>query len=250
MTESDRLSLLYEMNQRLVDFHEIAPLVRFATQRVRELFEATGCALLVLDKSGEHFEFEVANQIAAAPSEAQLRVLRVPSSFGVAGRVLVTGQPEMLLNVQSRSDVFRGIDEATGQETRTLLCAPVVTRHRRIGVVEVVNAPAMRVTENDLQFLHAIAEDIAVAYEIAEWFESLQREADLGRRAWWLLSRSCVVGGILWCTLILIFGSVWSTQWTDSLSRPAFWFGVAAVAVGMLIARARRQSQSGIAHRE
>ena len=232
MRESDRLALLYELNNRLVQFREIAPLVRFATQRVQELFEATGCALLLLDASGEHLEFTIASQAASAPSEQQLRALRFPSSRGVAGRVLATGQAAMLTDAQSDPDLFRRIDEATNQRTQTLMCVPVATPRRSIGVLEVVNARPEGITEDNLQFLAAIGRDIGIAYEVANWMEDLQREADASRRTRRCLAWGGVLGGFLWCVLLVVVGSVWSGRWADALRRPDFWLGVAAVAAG------------------
>lgn len=243
MTEAERLNLLYDMNQRILESREITPLVRFVTHRVREMFYASGCALLTLDNAGEYLEFFFADQRTTAPSPEKLQTFRIRPSTGIAGRSFTTGKPILSLDAQSDPDLFHGVDNATGQVTRTVLCAPVMTPRRKIGVLEVINAPPELVTEDNLRFLSALAGDIAASYEIVSWIESLQKEAEAGRRALNLVSRSAVLGGIAWSALVLLLGSVWSS-WTEALARPVFWFGVAVAAAGVAIARTQRRNDA------
>jgi len=245
MTETDRLQLMYEMNQRVLALREIPPLVHFASRRVRELFDAAGCALLVLDRSGEYLEFYIESQGAAAPTGEELRRHRVPVSGSIAGRVLTEGKPLMLADAASNPDVFRGVDEATGQKTQTLLCAPVITQQRKVGVIEVVNAPPERLTEGNLQFLQAIAEDIAVAYELANWLQTLRAEAEAARRTVRVLSDAAVIGGFLWCALVFAFSTVGKAG-SGFLGGRVCWFGVAIAAGGWGISLLERGMRGGM----
>ena len=59
---SERLRVLYEITRKLATFTDLDDLLRYATRRARELFEAEGCALLLLDPEKNEFYFPIASQ--------------------------------------------------------------------------------------------------------------------------------------------------------------------------------------------
>ena len=83
----ERLRLLYELNRDLTTFSDLRGLLAFATEKGRALFQAEGCAILMLDERRNEFYFPVASD-TDAQSEAKLSELRFPATQGVAGWVL------------------------------------------------------------------------------------------------------------------------------------------------------------------
>ena len=63
---SDRLQVLYDLSRRLATFDDLDALLRDATQAVREVFDAEGTAILLLDASRNELRFPVASQAGAA----------------------------------------------------------------------------------------------------------------------------------------------------------------------------------------
>ena len=49
-TTANRLDVLCEVNRRLATFTDLDELLHFAARRARELFDAEGCALSLLDR--------------------------------------------------------------------------------------------------------------------------------------------------------------------------------------------------------
>src|SRR5258705_7013513 len=135
----------------------------YATLGARELFEAEGCALLLVDRAAREFRFPVASQSTASSASAtRLQDVRFPMSQGVAGWVLAHGQAIVIADAQHDERFYPGVDAATGSTTRSLLAAPLRTSTGTIGVIEVINP--RDIGDGDLAFLEAIGSNIAVAH--------------------------------------------------------------------------------------
>jgi GAF domain-containing protein len=187
--------MLCEVNRRLATFANLDDLLAYATSRTRELFEAEGCSLLLVDEHRREFRFPVASQSAAAVvSASRLSEVRFPITQGVAGWVLAKGQPVAIEDVQRDPRFYTGVDNATGSTTRRLIAAPLRTSGGSIGVIEVINPAAIE--EGDVAFLDALGSDIAVAHERAESAKALRAEAAGLRRLARLGGLGVVVIGV------------------------------------------------------
>src|SRR5262245_23341060 len=82
-TSGDRLELLYDVARRVSTFSNLDGLLRYATQRTRELLEAECCSVLLLDDTGKRLYFPVASQAASGrPAPAEPEDLIFPSDRG------------------------------------------------------------------------------------------------------------------------------------------------------------------------
>lgn len=177
-TSAERLALLYEVNRRLATFTDLDDLVRFATGRLRELFAAEGCALLLLDAGRREFHFPVASQSASRAATAdRLEAIRFPADKGIAGWIAANGESALVADAQRDPRFFAGVDAETGVTTRAMLGAPLRSQEGVIGVVEVINPGPESLTGEDLRFLEALADDIAAACERARLLARLRAEA-------------------------------------------------------------------------
>lgn len=235
VTASDRLTLLYEVNRHMATHTGVDELLQFATGRVRELFAADGCAVLLLDRERAAFEFPVASQRAGRREVAdQLRTIRFPADRGIAGAVVERSAGEIVLDAQNDDRFYAGVDAETGVVTRSVLCAPLRTPAGNIGVVEVIN-PAGVPGEEDLSFLEALADDFASAYERAGLYEQLRGEA-LGLRQVCTLSGIAVlVVGMLLLLGVIVPVVALAVPVADALLRPRTLVALIAVAVGAFL---------------
>jgi GAF domain-containing protein len=238
-----RLELLCEVNRRLATFTSLDEILGYATARTRELFEAEGCALLLLDPARREFRFPVASQSAASHvSATQLREVRFPATQGIAGWVLTNDRAVAIDDVQHDARFYPGVDAATGTTTRSLYCAPLRTGGGNIGVLEVVN-PRVH-TDGDLAFLEALASDVAVAHEKAAFSAALRDEASGLRRLARLGGATLVVLGLG------LAGATWMARAARALpaaevvTAPGLLLGAAVAVVGMAIAFAVRRVPS------
>jgi serine phosphatase RsbU (regulator of sigma subunit) len=145
-------------------------------EKCRELLDAEGAAILLLDPERDELYFP---WVADATSEigGRLRSLRFPADRGIAGAVLRAGAPLRVDDVSSDPRFYADVDRQTGVTTRALLCAPLRTRQGTIGVIQVVNArPGAAFTDDQLAFLEALAASIAVAIENARLYTQLKQQ--------------------------------------------------------------------------
>lgn len=176
MLTQDRLELLYELNRRLPRFTDLAALIGFATRRARELLQADGCALLLLTEGRDEFYFPVASQSeGTAETNVALREIRFPATQGIAGWVLNQDEPALVVDAAADPRLYKGVDAETGLQTKSLLCAPLRAPKGTLGVLEVLNPMGNRPGSEDLEFLEAIANDVAIAHVRVHVIAELER---------------------------------------------------------------------------
>lgn len=178
---TDRLRLVYHLSRGLTSVADLTGLVKFCTQRLRELYEAEGSALIMLDREHDELYFPVVSQVDRM---ARLRIekVRFPASQGIAGWVIRNERSTIVADAQSDERHYSGVDERSKLTTRSLLAAPLRTAAGVIGVVEVVNPDNKFLTDHDLEFLDHMASDIALACERARLFDVLNTDMDNLRR--------------------------------------------------------------------
>jgi GAF domain-containing protein len=240
--DGERVELLYAVTRSLATFDDVDELVRFATRRLREVFGADGCAILLLDEKRREFCFPVASQRAGdAPSASTLSEVRFPADQGIAGAVLAGGEAILVNDAQNDPRFYAGVDRRTGVTTRTLLAAPLRSARGAVGVIEVVNPSASSLCADDLEFLSALASDVAVAYEKARLYARLGEEIAIMR---WL-ARAVGVGlvgvGALLAGAAVFAALARALPLNTALSHPSLYGGVVVVGLGGVLLRATRR---------
>lgn len=232
---SSQLHLLADVSRSLATFTDLDDLVHFATQRTRELFEAEGCALLLLDESRREFRFPVASQRQAGASEAALAEIRFPAERGIAGWVLAHDEAALVPDTATDERFYDAVDRKTTMRTRSLLCAPLRTRRGNIGVLEVVNPGAGHLEAADLEFLDILASEIGVAYEKAALYRELEREV-LDLRGF---CRSAGVAlaavGIVLAAATTLFHRVRVLPWEELPTKRGMLIGALCVVIGVTL---------------
>jgi GAF domain-containing protein len=235
---TERLQVLYELSRRLASFDDLDTLLRDATRAVREVFQAEGTAILLLDAGGTQLRFPVASQAeSAAGAEHVLTELRFPAGEGIAGWVLAHGQSVAVDDVNKDPRFYPGVAKATGVPTRALLAAPLRSRSETIGVVEVINPAGDRFEPEDAAFLEAVASDIGVAYEKVYLYAQLHQEVSSLRGITRLGGYGLIAIGALLVATAAFANLVVAMPWTRLLTRPGLWAGVLAAITGVALVR-------------
>lgn len=241
-TPAERLRLLYEVTRQLPTFADLDDLLGYATRRTRELFDAEGCSVLLLDPPKREFYFPVSSQCESRrTTEARLAEIRFPADRGIAGWVLTNDEAVLVADAANDSRFYGGVDAVTAMQTRCVLCAPLRSHRGNIGVIEVIN-PTGPVGPQDLEFLEALASDVAVAHENGAMQRQLR--GDLGS-----LRQMCTIAGIglggvgvLTGLGTLVGHTARALPLAELLSHPGAWTSVLLLIVGavlLALARAR-----------
>ncbi len=179
----ERAGLLYELGCAFAERIELDELVPLVMAKCRDVLDAEGAAVLLLDARRNELYFPYVAD-ADSNAAAQLRQLRFPASRGIAGAVLQSGRPLRVDDAASDSRFYSGVDRHTGLITRNLLCAPLRSRQGATGVIQVLNRRGGNAfTDDDLAFLDALAGSVGVAIENARFYAQLREQVAALERA-------------------------------------------------------------------
>ena len=170
---TEQLELLYDVSRSLHGLIEINDLLPFVVNKTKELLEAEGCSVILLDETGRELYFPWVSPENSEVAE-RLRQLRMPADKGIAGAVLQTGRSLLVPDVRADARFYSEVDQQTGGATRSIVCAPLRTQRGIIGVIECINKRDGSFTQADLTFLEALAGSIAVAIDNARLYQTLK----------------------------------------------------------------------------
>jgi diguanylate cyclase (GGDEF)-like protein len=141
--------------------------------QIQELIPSEAWSILLVDEDTGELAFEM----ALGEKSSDLNDTRIKLGEGVAGWVAQTGEPAIVNDVR-RDKRFQGkFDLLTRFRTRSILCAPLISRGRTIGVVEIMNRSAGRFTKKDMNLLLTLVEPAAIALENAILFQKTEQLA-------------------------------------------------------------------------
>ena len=172
-SRADPFSTLIEVGIALCGTLHLRELLAAMMERVREVLDAEACSVMLVDEPTRTLRWEVALGAGAG----KLQTLSVPIGQGISGRVAQTGEVIRIEDAQhdARWEGQR-YDQETGFTSRSILCLPIRTRERVVGVVQVLNRRGGPFTDEDQQLLEALASMGAVAIENARLYENLEEK--------------------------------------------------------------------------
>ncbi|MBI3784035.1 MAG: GAF domain-containing protein [Deltaproteobacteria bacterium] len=171
-----RARLLFDLGCSFAARLQIGELVPYVIAKCREVLDAEGASLLLLDaeRNELYFPFVVDEDPAVAE---RLRSLRFPAERGIAGATLQSGEALRVDDVANDPRFFSAADRHSGFHSRNMLCAPLKARGGSLGVLQIVNRHRGGFNDDDLEFLEALAGSVAVAVENAQLYSRLQQAA-------------------------------------------------------------------------
>ena len=129
----------------------------------------TGSLLLVDQETGELF-FEV----ALGEKGNALKEIRLARGQGIAGWVAEQGESIIIHDVLSDPRFFSGADSKSTFRTRNMICVPVKTKNRVVGVLQAINKKTGLFDDEDKEGLCALANQVAIAIENADLYAELK----------------------------------------------------------------------------
>ncbi len=139
---------------------------------VQRTLGASASSILTVDEKTHELTFRFAN----GPMGGSLKRMKLGTDSGIAGWVARHGEP-LIVNDVSKDPRFCGdIDQTTGFVTRSIMCVPLATRGKVVGVIEVLNKlDEDGFTADDLDTLMAVATTAAMVIEGKRAEEELRR---------------------------------------------------------------------------
>ncbi len=133
--------------------------------------DSVASTLMLLDEKTGELVFSV----PTGPNADQLEDIRIPPGKGVAGWVAENEQYVVVEDTEKDTRFYNEVDAMTGIQTKSLLCVPMKSKRKLIGVLEVINKKnGGSFSEDDALLLSIFSHHAAIAIENALLFNSMQ----------------------------------------------------------------------------
>ncbi len=166
-----RLAILTDIVKTANSILEPRKVIELIMGKIQQLIPSEAWSMLMVDEEKQELAFE----LALGAKGKDVSAFRVKIGEGVAGWVAQTGKSAIVNDTAKDPRFSRRFDTKTQFETRSILCAPLISRGRTIGVVEIINRLGGRFTNTDLEVLLTLVEPCAIAIENAILFQRTEQ---------------------------------------------------------------------------
>jgi diguanylate cyclase (GGDEF)-like protein len=158
-----RLRILSDITRAANSVLDPRRVMEIVMGKAQALIHSEAWSLLLVDESEQSLSFEMSR----GERSSDIKEHKVRIGQGIAGWVVQYRKPVIINDVYKDRRFDPRFDMLTGFQTRSILCAPLISRGRIIGVVELINKRRGAFTREDLQTLKVLVEPGAIAIENA-----------------------------------------------------------------------------------
>jgi HD-GYP domain-containing protein (c-di-GMP phosphodiesterase class II) len=169
MKRLEQLNTLIELSALVNSTLDTGEIRKRAIEAAMKLLEAEAGSLILVDQDTGDLFFEV----ALGNKGEHLKEVRLKKGEGIAGWVAEKGEALIVHDVQSDQRFFKAADKHSAFETKNILCVPVRSKDKILGVLEALNKRHGVFDEGDKQALMALANQVAIAIENANLYQEL-----------------------------------------------------------------------------
>jgi diguanylate cyclase (GGDEF)-like protein len=166
---SPELTIFHDVAKALTSSLDLDSILQTIMEKMAEYFRPDTWSLLMVDAEKDELYFAIA--VGSASDVLSRERLKVGE--GIAGWVAKHGQPLIVPDVQADPRFSPRLDELTQLRTRSVICVPLRSKHRVLGVIQLVNAN-VNSSEQEIFFLQALCDYAAIAIENARSVEKIQ----------------------------------------------------------------------------
>ncbi|HET6175649.1 MAG TPA: sensor domain-containing diguanylate cyclase [Candidatus Sulfotelmatobacter sp.] len=167
---SQELTIFHDVAKALTSSLDLDSILQTIMDKMAEYFRPDTWSLLMVDEAREELYFA----IAVGDKAEVLKNVRLKVGEGIAGWVAKNGEARVVPDVSADPMFASRVDETTKWETRSVICVPLRSKLRVLGVIQLVNVDMSRFTETELFFLQSLCDYAAIAIENARWVEKIQ----------------------------------------------------------------------------
>src|SRR6202050_5322191 len=132
--QSQELTIFHDVAKALTSSLDLDSILQTIMEKMGEYFRPDTWSLLMVDEREDDLYFAIA---VGAASEV-LSKARLKVGEGIAGWVAKHGQVLIVPDVQNDSRFSSRLDEMTQLQTRSVICIPLRSKHRVLGVIQLV----------------------------------------------------------------------------------------------------------------
>lgn len=165
-----RLKRVIQVSLQMNETHDLNVLLPYVMDQVIELSQAERGFLVLIDEAGE-MDFQVARSM----SQEEIERARAQISYTIIGTVAESKKP-ILLQDAVADDHYGSQDSVLALDLHSVLCVPLLSRSKLVGVIYVDNRSISgRFTQDDLHLMTIFANQAAISIENARLYEETMR---------------------------------------------------------------------------
>jgi len=147
-------------------------LLKSIVEAAGRIFNAAAASILLVNEQEQVLEFKV----AYGASNRDLVGVKFPLGKGIAGYVVMTGQPLAISNVRQDARFNQDFAKSTGYVPTSILAMPMKSGERVIGVMEVLDKiDAASFGLQDMELLGMFANQAAIAIDQSQHMDHIQQ---------------------------------------------------------------------------
>ena len=171
MSEQEEPEKPERLQQQVAIFNNIAKamtsslglnsILQIIMDGMAEFFRPSTWSLLRVDEQKNELYFVITDGDTPEP----IKKTRLKIGEGITGWVAKHGESLIVPDVYSDPRFANRLDEMTKWKTKSIFCLPLRTRHRVLGVIQLINCAEESLGEQEMYFLHALCDYAAIAID-------------------------------------------------------------------------------------
>ena len=168
--QAQELHIFHDVAKALTSSLDLDSILQTIMEKMAEYFQPDTWSLLMVDEKKSELYFAIAVGTAA---EA-LKDVRLKVGEGIAGHVAKFGEKLIVPDVRADKRFAKRIDDVTQMETRSVICIPLRSKLRVLGVIQLINVDMAHFGHDEQFFLQALCDYASIAIENARAVEQIQ----------------------------------------------------------------------------
>ena len=185
------LDLLNQVSTAVHSIHSLDEMLRNVLAKIKTVFKIDGASIALHDRQREELYFIQTVEGLTDGDPQKITEMRFPDDYGVAGWVLRKRQSVLIPDVTVDSRFTKKLDLQQSLDTRSMICVPLITRKRIIGVLYAINKHDAEFSRKDLRLLEVLSVIIAVSIENARLYGEVQQYASSLEKENYRLKTEC-----------------------------------------------------------
>ena len=163
------LGIFHDVAKALTSSLDLDSILQTIMEKMAEYFRPDTWSLLMVDEGHDELYFAIA--VGKARGAEKCAVESGGRHRGLGGE---KWGARVVPDVYTDPLFANRIDEMTKWETRSVICVPLRSKLRVLGVIQLVNVSMERFKEPESFFLQSMCDYAAIAIENARWVEKIQ----------------------------------------------------------------------------
>lgn len=170
-TRATQFEALAQVTQTITSVRDLKSLLPTVTKVISEKFGFYHVGIFLLDEVGQYAILSAANSEGGQRMLNRKHRLRVGEE-GIVGFATSTGKPRIAMDVGTDAVFFNNPDLP---DTHSEMALPLISKNIIVGALDVQSAEIAAFTEEDVQMLSLLADQVSLAIENARLFEETRK---------------------------------------------------------------------------